>query len=268
MSGIDREVEYYERAKVDKRLIKIKDEDLFKAIEEVFDHRTLLNVQKLMRKGIIKELRGAVAQGKEAKVFWGIGPNDEDLAVKIFYVETADFIKGRYKYIEGDPRFEDLRRNPRKLICAWCSKEFRNLKLAYEAGVRVPKPITVLENILVMEFISFGDKRGVPAPLIKDYPPEDIEKAYWTIIDYIRKAYVNGGIVHADLSEYNVLNTGTELVIIDWGSAVKSNHPLAKEFLKRDITNITRFFMKLGLSDVDVEDVYRSILEEAGESEE
>lgn len=257
-------VEREERERIDKRLFRIKDRDLYKALEEVFDHRTRMNVLKLMRRGVLKDLLGAVAQGKEAKVFWGIGPNGEDLAVKIFYVETADFVKGRFKYIEGDPRFEEVKHNPWKLIVAWCNKEFRNLKIAYEAGVRVPKPVAVHENVLVMEFISAKGQRGVPAPLIKDYPPEDPEKAYWTIIDYVRKAYVNGRIVHADLSEYNVLNTGDELVIIDWGSAVKATHPMAKEFLRRDIYNITRFFTRLGV-EADPDEIYRSILEEAGE---
>ncbi len=54
-----------------------------------------------------------------------------------------------------------------------------------------------------------------------------------------------GKIIHADLSEFNIVNTGDELVIIDWGgSAVKANHPNAIEFLLRDIENINRYFSK------------------------
>lgn len=242
--------------------MRIKDKDLLEVVEDVFDMPTVEAIIKLMNRGIIDKIYGGVAQGKEAKVFWAVSPKGEDLAIKIFYVSTAQFIKGRYKYIEGDPRFQRIRRDTRKLIEQWCSKEYRNLVKAYEAGVRVPKPIACLSNVLVMEFISCKDQRGVPAPLIKENPPDDPEEAYWTIIEYVRRACVKAELVHADLSEYNIMNTGDELVIIDWGSAVRMDHPMAKEFLRRDIENITRFFKKLGLRDVSVDEIYNKIVEE------
>ena len=109
-----------------------------------------------------------VAQGKEAKVIWAKALDGTNIALKIFYTSTAQFIRGRYKYLLGGSRFSGVKiANTRKLIEYWCRKEFSNLGDAYNTGVRVPRPITFNRNILVMEFISYRGISGVPAPLIK-----------------------------------------------------------------------------------------------------
>ncbi|WP_229709967.1 serine protein kinase RIO [Vulcanisaeta souniana] len=233
------------REKVESRRFRFKDIDQLKTVDDVFNQYTIDALRELMNRGVVKEVYGPVAQGKEAKVIWARAPEGTDIALKIFYTTTAQFIRGRYKYLLGDPRFAGAKiTNTRKLIEYWCRREFSNLNDAYNAGVRVPKPITFNKNILVMEFISYGGHSGVPAPLIKDAPPEDPASAYLTIIKYIERALILGKIIHADLSEFNIVNTGSELVIIDWGSAVKSNHPNAMELLLRDIENTNRYFGK------------------------
>ena len=68
-------------------------------------------------------------------------------------------------YIQGDPRFNIRSNSKRQLINNWVLKEFKNLNRAYNAGVRVPKPLIAKKNILVMEFI--GDKNGTPARLMQ-----------------------------------------------------------------------------------------------------
>ncbi len=238
---------------------RIKDSRLFEVVEEVFDYPTLMALYDLINKGIIETIYGVVASGKEARIYWAEDPEGNDLAVKIFLVSTAEFRRGRLKYIEGDPRFKRVGRKIRDIVRAWCSKEFRNLKRAYEVGVRVPRPIAFKDNVLVMEFIS-GGERGVPAPAIKDYPPEDPEEAYLTIRRYIETLYLEGDLVHADLSEYNILNTGSELVIIDWGSAVHVRHPHAEEFLRHDIYTVFRYFDRLGVETDDPEEFFKTLL--------
>lgn len=225
---------------------KVKDSRLFEVVEEVFDYPTLMALYYLINRGYIDKIYGAVASGKEARIYWGEDRQGRDLAIKIFLVLTAGFRRGRLKYIEGDPRFRRVGRNIRDLVRMWCSKEYRNLVRAYEAGVRVPKPYVYRENILVMEFIG-KDERGKPAPLLKEAPPEDPDKAYEEIKRYIRLLYERAQLVHADLSEYNILNRGGELIIIDWGSAVHKSHPHASEFLLRDIKNIFSYFRRLGV---------------------
>jgi len=222
-----------------------KDSKLSEVLEGVFDYWTVMGVYRLMSRRVITRLLGAVASGKEARVYWGKGPRGEDLAVKIFYVQAASFRGGRLKYILGDPRFEELRGDFRKLVYAWCLKEYRNLKRAYESGVPVPKPYAVERNILVMEFIG---KDGVPAPLLKEKVPSDPVTAFSELKEYIRRLYWRAKLVHADLSEYNVMvDEGDRLVIIDFGSAVLASHPMAQEFLRKDVENIYRFFARVGV---------------------
>ena len=241
------------------RFKRFKDSELFKVVEEVFDSQTLQSLYYLMNKGYIDKIYGVVAAGKEARIYWAEDSQNRDLAVKIFLVKTAEFRRGRLKYIEGDPRFKRIRKDIRSIVRIWCSKEFRNLKRAYESGIRVPQPYTFKDNILLMEFINSGI-RGKPAPTIKEKVPEDPEGAYYQIISAIEKLYNEAKLVHADLSEYNILNKDEKLYIIDWGSAVHGMHPHAEEFLLRDIVNITRFFESLGVKVEDPQNIYKRII--------
>lgn len=243
-----------------RKLKRKKDEEYYEVVEEVFDRSTLLALYDLINKGYVERIYGVIATGKEARIYWAEDPSGNDIALKIFLIVTAEFWKSRKRYIDGDPRFARIRRSKRHLIKAWCSKEFKNLKLAYEAGVRVPKPITFKENILVMEFINAPGERGVPAPLLKDSPPIDPHAAFTIIMDYIEKLYKNAKLVHADLSEYNILNREPEFIIIDWGSAVLLRHPNAHEFLMRDISNIISYFKRLGVTVPSPMEVYLSLV--------
>ena len=248
--------DFFEKKLHRKKFKKLKDSELFEITEDVFSYSTLMALYELINDRVIDKMYGVVATGKEARVYWAKAPDGTDLAVKIFKIETTEFRKSRLSYMIGDRRFSRIRRDLRSIIRAWCSKEYRNLKRAYEAGVRVPKPYAFKENVLVMEFIG---NEGIPAPLIKDLPPENPNSAYKTIISSIEKLYYEAKLVHADLSEYNILNKEEELVIIDWGSAVEISHPQALEFLFRDIKNITRYFEKLGAEVEDPRIIFKRI---------
>ena len=242
-----------------KRFKKVKDRELMETVEEVFDYRTLMALYRLINKGVIDRLHGVVAAGKEARIYWGEDAEGNDLAVKIFLVQTGEFRRGMLRYIEGDPRFRLVRRDRRHIINVWCSKEFKNLRKAYEVGVKVPKPIDFKENVLVMEFIDCGE-RGKPAPLLKDAPPDDPEKALYEILNNVRLAFKRGRIVHADLSEYNIMNKSGEFYIIDWGSAVSLDHPEAINFLKRDLRNLLNYFKSLGVRGINFEDLEEYVM--------
>jgi RIO kinase 1 len=124
--------------------------------------------------------------------------------------------------------------------------------------VRVPRPIAVEKNVLVMEFI--GDK-GIPAPRLKDSPHKNLSTTLRTILRYVKMLYSKGQIVHADLSEYNILMRKGP-VIIDISQAVHIDHPLSKEYLKRDLENIVRYFSSLGITSESVPSLYESITKE------
>ncbi|GAY25333.1 RIO-like kinase [Desulfurococcaceae archaeon AG1] len=214
-----------------------------------------MSVIELSSRGCLKSLKGVVSSGKEARVYWGKGKDNRDLAVKIYLTLTSEFRRSMIKYLAGDPRFDEYRGlSPKKLIYIWARKEFSNLNRMFSAGIRVPEPLCLEKNVLVMEFIGYDGKR---APLLKEayemgeLSIDDLEKIYWWVIEAIRKMVKDAGLVHGDLSEYNIMIFEESPVIIDVSQAVSIDHPNSREFLKQDIYNITRFFSKAG---VDVEE--------------
>jgi RIO kinase 1 len=244
---------------------RIKDEDLFETVEEVFDKATVLALLVLKQRGCISKLSGVVSAGKEARVYLAKSKNDEDVAVKIYFTATAEFKKGIWKYIKGDPRYEWILSLPtHKLMSVWARKEFSNLKRMYEATISVPKPICVYRNILVMEFIG---ENGVRAPLLKEMADAGLlssefsQQIFKEIVNSIYKMYWYAGLVHGDLSEYNVMVNNGKIYIIDVSQAVKLEHPNSHMFLYRDISNIVKFFREeLRLKTPSVDKIYYSIL--------
>jgi len=226
----------------------------------VFDVPTLETLYKFTKKGLLKALGGPISSGKEAVIFHALGAEEEELAIKIYKVNTATFNLMR-DYIVGDPRFVNLKKDHRSIIFAWARKEYKNLKRARNAGIRVPEPVASDKNLLLMEFIG---KDGIAAPRLKDIPFEileenfEIDKLFHNIISAVKTMYEKGTMVHADLSEFNILMKGygydydidreveIEPVIIDMGQSLLVNHLHADKFLRRDVRNIVIFFNKRG----------------------
>jgi RIO kinase 1 len=107
-----------------------------------------------------------------------------------------------------------------------------------------------------MEYI--GSKKG-PAPLLRNTVLDDPNKVYGTVVEYMRLAYQEAELVHADLSEYNILYYRKRPVIIDVGQAVLTEHVNAKDFLLRDIDNVNRYFRGLGVAVMDRDEVFRNV---------
>jgi RIO kinase 1 len=238
---------------LDKLRRKFKGVEDFKVASEVFDKSTLLTLYELANKGFIDTLNGVIKTGKEANVFYAEGRRGESLAVKIHRVVTGDY-KALLRYIEGDPRFKGIRKSRRSVIYTWVRKEYVNLKRALECGVRVPRAIAYKNNVLVMEFI--GDAMA-PAPMLKDYEMSNPGKMFREVLEHARRLYCDAKLVHADLSEYNILVQGDRPVLIDLSQAVVREHPLAEEFLRRDVSNLVRFFRDH--IDIREDEVYREI---------
>lgn len=232
-----------------------KDSDQRKVMEEVFDRATLVAVEELAKRGQISDLHGAVAAGKESRVYYGVNPRGAAVAVKIYLTASAEF-KKRLGYIAGDRRFGRLPANAREIIYLWVRKEFKNLQSAAEAGVRVPKPYGFYKNILVMEYIG---QPPAPAPTFAE--TEVNQDDYRWTFDSITKLYRSASLVHADLSEFNIFKFGEERALFDMGSAVLNSHPQAQEFLRRDIFNMVRFFRKRGILGKDAEAWLKELIE-------
>lgn len=219
---------------------RIKDSDDLKVKGDVFDTRTLMNLYALASKGVIDALGGEISTGKEANLFYATR-DGQDLAIKIYRITTSNF-KAMQDYLHGDPRFGNIKGTKSAVISAWTRKEFRNLKRAEEAGVRVPHPIATRDNILIMELIG---ERDNPAPQLRnvDLELDEARRIFNKLSDYISLLYAKADLVHADFSEFNVLYDG-EPVVIDMGQSVTLEHPMASKFLARDVTNIARYFEK------------------------
>jgi len=226
-----------------------------KTLDEVFDRDTMLGIYKLMTDGYVDTIQYPISTGKEGNVFAVADDEGKLFALKIYRTSNATFNRIA-KYIEGDKRFKGITGSRRKVIYAWASKEFRNLQRLEDAGVRVPSPIRYHKNMLVMEYI--GTKKG-PAPLLRSTVLDDPAKVYDTIVEYMRLAYQEAELVHADLSEYNILYYRKRPVIIDVGQAVLTEHVNAKDFLLRDIDNVNRYFRGLEVEVMDRDEVLRNV---------
>jgi RIO kinase 1 len=181
-----------------------------------------------------------------------------EVAVKVYRINASDFRDMR-DYLTGDPRFEGIGGKKSQVVLAWVRKEYANLKRAAKAGVRVPQPLAVERNVLVMEYI--GTDEGGRARRLAEVDVENPETAYHVVREYVRRLYT-AGLVHGDLSEYNMVIEDGELVVIDLGQAVTVHHPNSDDFLRRDCRNVANFFSRQGLS-VTGEDCYEFVVEHA-----
>ncbi len=245
---------------LDKLRIKEKDGEERKIYAEVLDGRTLKTLYKLSAKGYITAMGGVISTGKEANVFYADGVFDGKevpMAVKIYRIETSEFDK-MDEYLFGDERFDMRRISPKEKVFIWTEKEFRNLERAEEAGVSVPQPYTYMKNVLLMEFIGENE---LPAPTLVELGRElrelGAEEIFNDVVENVKKLYQKAKLVHADLSEYNIMYLD-KVYFIDMGQAVTLKHPMAESYLERDVRNIVRFFSKYGVK-ADFEEVLKEV---------
>jgi len=225
-----------------------------KVVNEVLDKPTVMTLFRMINSHDLAYVNGAVKAGKESVVFWGVDGSGRSVALKIYLVSTSNF-KNRLPYLLGDPRFSRIRKGTGSLVHMWAKKEFRNLSQCFDSGVPVPRPVQASNNVLAMEFIGEG---GIPARTLLE---SDVDEGdYGRAVQILGQLYKNARLVHGDFSEYNIFKTGSGLVLFDLGSAVDLRHPRSDEFLKRDINNITKFFVRRGLTVDNPADVYESVV--------
>ena len=221
---------------------KSKPKEEFKTMHDVFDGFTNRTIYKLITQGHFEGLESPISIGKESNVFSALKKDGTRVMVKIYRLETCDFNR-MYDYIKDDPRFLNMKKGKRNIIFAWVQREYRNLLKAREANLSVPTPLTFSNNVLVLEFI--GDS-GMIAPKLKDEIPKSPKEFFEKIISNVKKLYM-AGLVHADLSAFNILNYNEKPVFIDFSQCTPLDSSRASEYLERDIRNICTFFRKIGL---------------------
>jgi len=222
-----------------------KSPEKFKTWGNVFDNFTITTLQKIIDKRVIDGLVSPLFIGKESNVFTA-KKKDQNLIVKIYRLEACNF-KKMYDYIKYDPRYERLQKRRRQVIFSWVQREFRNLHIARNAGIRVPTPFLVSNNVLVEEFI--GDKskefRG-EAPQLQKLDPKNPEAFYKKVKSMIKKL-LESNLIHADLSPFNILNDNEKPVFIDMSQSTPMDNTRAKEYFQKDAHNIVKHFTKLGV---------------------
>jgi len=217
-----------------------KTKEEWKTFEGVFDNFTIRTLWQLSSRRFFDGVKSPISIGKEANVF-SAEKGKGLICAKIYRLETADF-NVMYNYIRNDPRFQGLLRQRRKIIFAWCQREYRNLFKCKQAGISCPKPIVFKNNVLLMEFI--GDAE--PAPLVRNKPPKAPNKFFKLVLENMKKIH-KLKMVHADLSAYKIINHNEKPVFIDFSHSTPLDTPNADELVKRDIKNICVYFKKLGV---------------------
>ncbi|KAL7874968.1 hypothetical protein SRHO_G00059380 [Serrasalmus rhombeus] len=223
--------------------------------EQAVDSKTRLLMYKMVNAGILENINGCVSTGKESVVFHADGGSFEEIIVpkecvlKVFKTTLNEF-KNRDKYIKDDYRFKDRfsKLNPRKIIRLWAEKEMHNLARMKKAGIPCPEVVVLKKHILVMSFIG---QDQVPAPKLKEamLSCEDMKKAYYQVVQMMQLLYKECNLVHADLSEYNMLWHDGQVWLIDVSQSVEPTHPHGLEFLFRDCRNVATFFQKAGVAE-------------------
>jgi len=192
-----------------------------------------LAINALVRAEILEAFGKSLGVGKESDVYDALNPKGERIAVKFHRMGRISFrqtIRKRGYTTEHTSWLFQSR------LAA--EKEFEALSLVFPHGVAVPKPISQNRHVLVMGMIEgaeLAEYKEIPEP----------KKVLKEILRNIRKAYLKAGVIHADLSEYNViLKPNMHILIIDWPQYVTKKHPNAQQLLTRDVKNVLSFFRR------------------------
>ncbi|XP_059483747.1 serine/threonine-protein kinase RIO1 [Neocloeon triangulifer] len=229
--------------------------------EQVMDPRTRMVLFKLLNRGAITEVNGCISTGKEANVYHALGRSGSDLAIKVYKTSILVF-KDRDKYVSGEFRFRHgyCRSNPRKMVRTWAEKEMRNLVRLEVGGVRAPRPLLLRSHVLLMEFLGTD---GWPAPKLKDVEMSSSKSCelYRECVELMWQLYHDCKLVHADLSEFNMLYHEGHAYVIDVSQSVEHDHPHALDFLRKDCTNITEFFKKREVATLNIRTLFDFIVD-------
>jgi RIO kinase 1 len=202
----------------------------------------------LVEEGVIDAVHAQLMSGKEATVyvveragFMGAAKVYRDRDDRTFK-KVSSYVEGRNQTRNSrDRRAMDKKTSYGRGLLeeGWQDMEFRALRAAWGAGVRVPEPFFLHENVLFMELVV--DAQGAPAGRLADfgYTPEQATSLHLEIFLQV-KALLETGLVHGDLSAYNVLMGAQGPTIIDLPQVVDvSKNRNARHILRRDLRNVT-----------------------------
>jgi RIO kinase 1 len=213
--------------------------------------KTPKRIQPLIDDGVVDEVLSQLMSGKEATVYV-VRCGDEIRCAKVYKEAAKRSFKQAVQYQEGRKSKNSRRQRAmekgskfgrKQQEESWHNAEVDALYRLAEAGVRVPKPFGCFDGVLLMELVTYDDD-GEVAPRLNDVSmtPEQAREDHATVMNDVKRMLV-AGIVHGDLSEFNVLVDDYGPVIIDLPQAVDAaanNH--AKSMLERDVNNMSEYY--------------------------
>lgn len=205
---------------------------------------SLYSLHRLVRKGLISAIGKVMGEGKESAVFNCFSEKYGECVVKFHKVGHTSFKKVKEKRDYGDLHFSVL-------AIRSARNEFRALKKL--EGLAVPRAYAWEGNAVMMELI---DARELFKVRLTN--PDDVLEM---ILEEVRKFYTRG-IIHGDLSQYNVLVNPEGIWIIDFPQSVEVGEAGWKEVLERDIRNILSYFNRSYGIEKDINSVIESIMQE------
>ena len=208
-----------------------------------------LAINALVRANVLEAFGKSLGVGKEADVYDALNPKGERIAVKFQRLGRISFRQTIRK-----------RSYTTKHSASWlyqsrlaAEKEYQAQQLIYPYGVAVPEPISQNRHVLVMGMIE-GAELAEYKEISK---PEAVLKE---ILRNVRKAYRRAGVIHADLSEYNIiLKPDGHILMIDWPQYVTKEHPNATELLTRDVDNVLLYFRRKHLLKIRLEEAMKYV---------
>ncbi len=208
-----------------------------------------LAINAFVKAGVLEAFGKSLGVGKEADVFDALDPKGTRVAAKFHRLGRISFRQTRrtrgYMLDHAGWLFQSR-------LAA--EKEFQALQIAHKHGVAVPEPISQNRHAIVMGVIE-------GAELSKWKELDNPSKVLLEILLNTQKAYLKAGIIHADLSDYNIIvRPDMHILIIDWPQYVTIQHPNAQDLLTRDIKNVLDFFKRKYKVTVKIEDAREFVL--------
>jgi RIO kinase 2 len=195
-----------------------------------FDAYDLLALSDFVKRGKLSAFGERIGVGKESVVYEAQGENRENhLAIKFHRQGRTSF-----KHIRRlRDHLTDQTKVPWIYAAALAARhEFAVMEKLFPI-VSIPRPVACSRHALAMEFVG--------GPALNRITLSDPENGLNMILGEVGKAR-RLGIIHADLSEFNIMVDESGPKIIDWPQAVEVTHPHAEELLERDLVNVLRFF--------------------------
>jgi RIO kinase 2 len=186
-----------------------------------------------VKKDLVSALGAVIAKGKESDVYEALTEEGGVYALKLYKIGRISFTSVRKRRARESAEFR-----------SWATANYEAARREYHALKKLeglspvfPRAVSYSRSTVLLEEVS-----GVR---LSERPElQDSEATLRKIMEAMRTAYVEGGLVNADLSEYNILTDGASIWLIDWPQAVDASHPNSADLLMHDVRAVVSFFSR------------------------